>query len=104
MNLKQKLKENKNLLIVFIIIVVLALVYYWFFTGEGSFSSQLFQLQERTEASEIGRALREELNRLRALDSVNLDVLHDPAVANMEDISLRIIPEPLGRSNPFAPF
>lgn len=52
-----------------------------------------------------GGAGQEVVDTLRQLDAVKLDgtLLSNQAFASLQDFSTQIIPEPVGRPNPFAP-
>ncbi len=52
-----------------------------------------------------GGAGQEVVDTLRQLDAVKLDgtLLSNPAFSSLQDFSTQIVPEPVGRPNPFAP-
>lgn len=56
-------------------------------------------------ASDIGGPGQDVVDTLRQLEAVRLDgaVFSNPSFAALKDFSTQIIPEPVGRPNPFAP-
>jgi len=98
--LKEKLKENRNA----IIILVLILLVFWIYKRSGTEIEPLISVLDGGESQQIiGKELVEELGRLKALDRINVDFFDNLDFQNLEDISVNVSPQPLGRSNPFVP-
>lgn len=95
-------KVNKNVLLIIALVIVLAVGYFTFFRG-GSKSDELVSVEANPAIPTFGQELLIELNRLKALRAVNKDIFDDPIFVSLEDFTVPVSPEPLGRSNPFAP-
>lgn len=97
-----KLGRNK---ILFIGLIVVAVAGYYIYQI-GSSSSPAPLTTEDTgngDADTISQKLVIELNRLKALGNIDDKLLHDPVFNSLQDYTQTVVPQPLGRSNPFAP-
>ena len=83
-------------------IAVAAVAYTYLFGRDGIDTSLLTSEKQGEEASLIGEDL---IGLLNTLKSITLDdsFFQDPAFRSLEDFSQELAPEPVGRSNPFAP-
>jgi hypothetical protein len=93
------LSQHKLIIIVAVIIVVLGV---WYALSGGSPQTPTLTT---TTPSGTASADQELVSTLLALRAVKLDgtILSDPSFVNLRDFSTQIIPEPVGRPNPFAP-
>ena len=92
---------NKNILIVAGVgVVVAGIVWYGMTTGT---STPLLTTTNVTGASSA--AERDLIDTLLALRAVTLDgsIFSDKAFLSLQDFGTEIVPEPVGRRNPFAP-
>lgn len=93
-----KISANRILIIVLLIVVVVG---YYMFRGSGEES--LTTTSTSAGPPTVGQELVIELNRLKALKNINNEIFSDPVFGSLVDFSRPISPQPLGRSNPFAP-
>ncbi len=94
-------KISKNIMLL-IALVVVAIAGYFIFAGGDEAPPSLVEVQ--TGASgDIGQEIVIELNRLKALQNINTDIFRNPAFASLIDRTQVVVPQPIGRSNPFAP-
>lgn len=97
----KNLFANKILLLVVGVIVAFGLWY-----GLSSPSSDTTSLLDTTtDSAATDPASQEVLETLLALRAISLDgtVFQNPAFQSLQDFSTEIMPEPVGRPNPFAP-
>ncbi len=75
----------------------------WWGLSSGGESSSLLAAQAVDDTSNIAdKALVVTLLQLRAV-SLSGSILQDPSFINLRDFGTQIVPEPVGRPNPFAP-
>jgi hypothetical protein len=98
----QMFKNSKNLIMGAVLIILLIVAYFTFFKKNKE-DDALTTTQVTSNQSVIGKELIEEFNRLRALKNINDGFFNDPAFLSLKDITIPVSPEPIGRSNPFAP-
>lgn len=93
------LKKNK---IILIIVVVIVAAFMWFGLAEQKPTNNLLSSEVRSNSSP---ADQETLRVLLDMRSIRLDssIFENPAFASLRDFGKDIIPEPVGRNNPFAP-
>jgi len=93
------LKNKKLLAIIFIFIA--AFVVYAVMTPSENFEA--LPIMEVSGTSGIGQDL---VVLLSELNSINLDVsvLANPLLRELKDFGVEIVPQPISRKNPFAPF
>jgi len=83
--------------------VVLALVAaWWSLSGETQPNSALVASQSGSGVVPGERGIVDTLLQLRSV-SLSGTIFSDPAFARLQDFGTQIIPEPVGRPNPFAP-
>ncbi len=94
------LKQHTILIGVATIVVIMIAWYALSGSSGGSASNSVITTASPTDAAD-----RELVSTLLALRSVKLDgtIFSEPAFAGLKDFSTQIIPEPVGRPNPFAP-
>ena len=91
-----------NKLIVIALVVVIGFTG-WYALRGGSGSAELLETQDlTTPTSEADRDLVTTLLELRSV-SLDGNIFNDPAFRALADFGSQIVPEPVGRSNPFAP-
>lgn len=91
--------SQHKLIVVLVVIVVFGTG--WYALSGGTPSPSL----TTTSVAGSSPADRNLVSTLLALRSVKLDatIFSDPAFVNLRDFSTQIVPEPVGRANPFAP-
>ena len=75
----------------------------WYMLSSKPSSSTLLSSNETAEAGATEKGLVEVLLQLRAV-TLSGTILSDPAFLSLRDFGTQIVPEPIGRPNPFAPF
>jgi hypothetical protein len=92
--------SQHKLIVILVVIVVLGVGWY---ALSGSPSSE--PTLTTTPVSGSSPADQNLLSTLLALRAVKLDatIFSNPAFMSLKDFSTKIIPEPVGRTNPFAP-
>lgn len=93
--------KYKNIIIGIIVIGGGFFAYTYFFTGDNA-PQLLTSERSETAATAVGAEI---LALLRDLRSIRLDdsIFSDPVFQGLEDFGQPLVPEPLGRNNPFAP-
>ncbi len=94
------MSRNQLLLFVFAGIAIAGVVWYSFLRDRGDTT-----LIQTTDFTEAGMADRDVVNTLLQLREVSLSgtIFQDPAFVSLQDFGRQIVPEPVGRQNPFAP-
>lgn len=89
----------RNIFIIVVLVIAAFLVYSFFFTGKSD--SVLSQSAGNASASVDNEliALLLELKALKLDDSI----FSIPTFQSLQDFSQALVPEPVGRQNPFAP-
>ena len=91
-----------NKLIVVALVVIIGFTGWYTLRGESG-STELLETQDlTTPASDADRDLVTTLLELRSV-SLDGNIFTDPAFRALTDFGSQIVPEPVGRSNPFAP-
>lgn len=75
---------------------------WWSLSGETPTDS-LLVAEGGTEVAPSDKSLVDTLLQLRAV-SLSGTIFSDPSFASLRDFGTQIVPEPVGRPNPFAPF
>lgn len=83
--------------------VLVALVAWWSLSGDDGSSNAVLTTQGSSAVTSNERDIVDTLLQLRAV-SLSGTIFSDPTFANLQDFGTQIIPEPVGRPNPFAPF
>ena len=98
------IQKIKNITIVVIVILVLFFGYNWFI-GQRQTQIGLAVVSSVTGDVNVPKAALELLIILNDLKKIKLDVsiFNDPAYLGLKDFSVNLLPQPQGRSNPFAP-
>lgn len=96
------MKKIRTILLILLAIAIAFAVYSYFFTG-GDNESLL--VSEQVGAGAESAVVQELLALLLELRSVELkgDIFDDPLFKSLEDFGQELVPEPVGRTNPFAP-
>ena len=97
------LKKYKTILIVIVVVVVGGMAYNSYFGGEGG-SILTSDLTSGSESA-VSAADTDLLTLLLDIRSVKLDdsIFSEETFRSLEDFSQEIVPEPIGRENPFIP-
>ena len=92
------IKQNKIILIVLVIIII---GFAWFGLADRQPTTSVLSSESRGDASV---AEQEILRLLLDMRSIKLDssIFENPAFGSLRDFSREIVPEPVGRTNPFA--
>ncbi|QQG38218.1 MAG: hypothetical protein HYS26_01535 [Candidatus Kaiserbacteria bacterium] len=93
--------EHKTLLITVVAIILVIGVWYGI-SSDAPSSSLLTSENVGGAGSAEDQNLVETLLQLRAV-SLSGAILGDPAFLSLQDFGTQIVPEPIGRPNPFAP-
>lgn len=91
--------KNKFVLLILVGVVLAGVVWYSFMRND---STQLLETQDLTVATAVDSDVVGVLLQLRAV-SLSGTIFTDPAFQALQDFGSEIIPEPVGRENPFAP-
>ncbi|MEK7509161.1 MAG: hypothetical protein AAB605_00430 [Patescibacteria group bacterium] len=94
------LLQNKTLILILGSVLVAGAAWYLFLRDTKT--APLLQTQDLTVASEADKDVVETLLQLRAI-TLSGTILTDPAFTSLKDTGIQIVPEPVGRQNPFAP-
>ena len=81
--------------------VVVAIGVWWGFSQDDP-STSLIETQASSGVGPEDRGLVDTLLQLRAV-SLSGTIFSDPAFMSLQDFGKQVIPEPVGRPNPFAP-
>ena len=95
------IKKNK---IILALVVIVIIAFAWFGLSDRQPTSSTSILTNETRSG--GSAAEQEILRLLLdMRSIRLDssIFESPAFASLRDFGQEIIPEPVGRTNPFAP-
>ena len=100
--MKSSALSAKNVIILGIVIVAVVMLYFYFEPGSSSATGSLLQGQPGNGGA-VGSA---ELTLLNQVDSLKIDatVLNSPVYKSLQDYSVAIPTENVGRANPFSPF
>lgn len=91
--------ENKIILIVVVLIIA---AFAWFGMTEQGPSSGLLVNESRTDSSPLEQDILRTLLDMRSIE-LNSALFENPAFMSLRDFGREIVPEPVGRTNPFAP-
>lgn len=95
-------KKNSKIILL-IILIVLAFVAYRFFGKQDNLgNSSLVAETEQVKQSAIGQELLTALSKLRAL-TLDENFFKDPVFQSLNDFSVSIVSQAVGRNNPFSP-
>lgn len=92
----------KNNLLIIVLVAVAIMFFAWFGMSDTVSNSNLL-VAERSE--DISAADQEILKLLLDMRSIQLDsgIFENPAFSSLRDFGKNIVPEPVGRENPFIP-
>jgi len=93
-------KQNKLLILLGAGIVAAAVIWYSFMRDKTP--APLLQTQDLTAGNAIESDVVTVLLQLQAV-SLSGTIFSDPAFISLQDFGREIVPEPVGRPNPFAP-
>ncbi|MEK9153898.1 MAG: hypothetical protein AAB798_00335 [Patescibacteria group bacterium] len=93
---------GKNKTVIIIVSGVLVAIGIWLGLRGDTPSDSLITTQASSNVSPEDRSLVDTLLQLRAV-SLSGTIFSDPAFVSLRDFGTQIIPEPIGRANPFAP-
>src|SRR6185503_14487658 len=92
----------KNKIVLLIIAGVLLAGVVWYSFLRGGTTQPLLQTEDLTASTAVDSDVVEILLQLRAV-SLSGTIFTDPAFMSLQDFGSEIVPEPVGRPNPFAP-
>ena len=99
----ESIKKYKNILVIVTIVVVAFVAYSMFFAGRDITTNIL-------TSSTVGPGIQSSVNSELLLLLINLKSIRlndslfgDPAFKELRDYGQDLVPEPLGRENPFSP-
>jgi len=94
------IKQNKVILIVLVVVIV---GFVWFgFLSDRQPTTTLLTSDVRSDASVAEQEILRILLDMRSI-RLNSAIFENPAFASLQDFGRDIVPEPVGRTNPFAP-
>lgn len=91
--------KSKLMILILAGVVLAGVVWYSFMRDK---STQLLQTQDLTVSTGADSDVVNVLLQLRAV-SLSGTIFTDPAFQSLQDFGSQIVPEPVGRQNPFAP-
>jgi|SRR6185295_11437407 len=91
----------KNILGIAAVLVVAFFIYSYFFTGAPA-EQVLSSTESATSTESVDQDLIGLLLKLRSI-TLNDSIFTDPAFQSLQDFGKELVPEPVGRANPFAP-
>ncbi len=94
------LLKNKAVVVVVLAILVAAFVWYGMFKG-GETPTPTLTSESVAGADASNAELISTLNQLRSM-TLSGSIFSDPTFQGLRDFSTQIVPEPIGRDNPFA--
>lgn len=97
LQLPKNFSKNKILLVALLLVAVVG--YYIFMVG----GDDPLTVSESGGEVTIGQEIIIELNRLKALRNIREDIFVNPVFVSLQDFTQQVVPEPLGRNNPFSP-
>lgn len=92
--------KNRIVLLILAGIVLAGIIWYSFLGGKGK--EQLLKSEDLTKPGAVDESIVNTLLQLRAV-SLSGTIFGDPAFMSLQDFGSQIVPEPVGRPNPFAP-
>ena len=100
--MQQSLKNKKIILPVIILVVILGLIGYFYISSSGNSGDLLVQADKSANDQVVGKDLLMALNRLNAI-TLDDSLFRDAIFATLNDFSVEIVPQAVGRNNPFSP-
>jgi hypothetical protein len=94
------LLKNRIVLLILAGVVVAGVIWYSFLREKTP--QPLLQTEDLTQATSVDSDVVAILLQLRAV-SLSGTIFSDPAFVSLQDFGSQIVPEPIGRTNPFAP-
>ena len=92
---------KKNKIIIIVLVVVIA-GFAWFGLAERQPTNSLLTNESRADASVAEQEILRLLLDMRSI-RLNSTIFENPAFASLRDFGRDIVPEPVGRTNPFEP-
>jgi hypothetical protein len=91
--------------LMFIIVIVLLALGVWYGLSQSGTPAPLLTSSTPSGSPSTDAANQQLVSTLLTLRAVTLNgtIFTDPAFLSLQDFSTNIVPEPVGRSNPFAP-
>ncbi len=94
-----KIGKNKILIIALVIVVVVG---FYIFKSVKPKEEPLTTVQSGATGG-ISQEIIIELNRLKALRNIDDSIFKNPTFTSLRDYTQAVVPQPIGRNNPFAP-
>jgi len=91
--------------LIFLIVILLVVFGVWYGLSQSAPAAPLLTNSAPTGSPSADSADQQLVSTLLALRAVTLNgnIFSDPAFLSLQDFSTTIVPEPVGRDNPFAP-
>ncbi|MEK7069009.1 MAG: hypothetical protein AAB947_01345 [Patescibacteria group bacterium] len=93
---------SKNKTVILVVLGVLVAIGIWLSSRGDTHSDSLIKTQASSGTGPEDKTLVDTLLQLRSV-SLSGTIFSDPAFISLRDFGTQIIPEPIGRPNPFAP-
>ncbi|MSR71376.1 MAG: hypothetical protein EXS50_01730 [Candidatus Taylorbacteria bacterium] len=94
-------QQKSMLLPVIILVVVLGTIIYFYISSQGN-DAALVKATASANEEVVGKDLLIALNRLNAI-KLDDSLLKDKVFVSLQDFTVAILPQPVGRDNPFLP-
>ena len=94
-------KKKSNVVPIVILVIILGVIGYFYISNRNS-NELLLQVQTKDSSEIIGKDLLAALSRLNAI-KLDDKLFRDPMFNSLQDFSVEIVAQPVGRDNPFLP-
>lgn len=94
---------NKSFKITIIVVLVLIVILgYWQYSSKNEIPDENKNTVQDPQKTDEESKIISTLERLKKVE-INADFFNDPVLKSLSDFSHELIPEPIGRMNPFLP-
>ena len=94
------IKRYQNIIMIAVIVIAAFIAYSYFFAPK---DEAVLTQESATTQSDVDKELIALLFELKAI-SLDDAIFSNPQFQSLQDFSQTLVPEPVGRTNPFAPF
>lgn len=93
------IKQYQNVIVIAVVIIIAFIVYTYFFAGKAT------PILDEQTVNQAAPADQDLISLLLELKGITLDesLFSDSAFTSLQDFSKELVPEAIGRPNPFAP-